>query len=214
MAEQEYFRKALSDFTFDVASGGAIRHLADRGYTVRQIKEMLDFPTPLDRVGQAVWQHFLKTGQVTDTEPEDGNQQEQFTYVLEYDAYGKSSYRRVTLKERDARPVSWQERQFSQGEDGPLPDFLEEKCRENQEEQSYVSCDFGLRSRREPGEYRRMLGFLEEDQREYILGLPWDRKLVYHRLDRRMREIVARLYSSGEWHGTCCFVTTREKIRL
>jgi len=35
--KQEYFKKSLSDFTFDMASGGAIRHLADRGYTVEQI---------------------------------------------------------------------------------------------------------------------------------------------------------------------------------
>ena len=35
--QQKYLKKALSDFTFDVASGGAIRHLADRGYTVQEI---------------------------------------------------------------------------------------------------------------------------------------------------------------------------------
>lgn len=214
MAEQEYFKKALSNFTFDVASGGAIRHLADRGYTVQQIKEMLDFPTPLERVQQAVWQHFLDTGQVMYTEPEAGNQKEQFTYVLEYDAYGKSSYRRVTLKERDARPVSWRERQFSQKGDGPLLAFLEQKCKENGEEHSYVSCDFGLRSPREPAKYQRMLDLLEEDQREYILGLPWERKQVYHRLDERMRGIVARLYECGEYQGACYFVETKERIRL
>ena len=44
--EQEYFKKALSDFALDAASGGAIRHLADRGYTANQIVRMLDFPTP------------------------------------------------------------------------------------------------------------------------------------------------------------------------
>ena len=38
--------------------------------------------------------------------------------------------------------------------------------------------------------------------------------VTFQNLDRRMREIVARLYSRGEWHGTCYFVTTREKIRL
>ena len=29
MAENKYFQKALTDFAFDMASGGAIRHLAD-----------------------------------------------------------------------------------------------------------------------------------------------------------------------------------------
>jgi len=238
MVEQEYFRKALSDFTFDVASGGAIRHLADRGYTVSQIKDMLDFPTPLERVGQAVWQHMVDTGRLMFAEPEAGNQREQYTYVLEYDAYGKSSYRRVTVQERDARPVRWKERQFSGGEDRelsqnrdkavsagagrelsgnggkPLSVFLAEKCAENGEEYSYVSCDFGLRSRREPEKYQQVMKLLEESQRDYILGLPWERRLVYHRLDDRMRGIIARLYEAGEYHGTCYFVKTEEKIQL
>ncbi len=52
--QQKYFKKSLSDFTFDVASLDAVRHLADRGYTVNQIVRMLDFPTPYDRVQQTV----------------------------------------------------------------------------------------------------------------------------------------------------------------
>ena len=49
MAEQEYFKNALSDFTYEAASGGAIRHLADLGYTVKQICEQLSFPTAISR---------------------------------------------------------------------------------------------------------------------------------------------------------------------
>ena len=33
----KYFEAALSDFVFDVAAGGAIRHLVDRGYSVEQM---------------------------------------------------------------------------------------------------------------------------------------------------------------------------------
>ena len=47
MGEQEYFKNALSNFMFEAASGGAIRHLADLGYTVKQISKKLEFPTPL-----------------------------------------------------------------------------------------------------------------------------------------------------------------------
>lgn len=60
--KQSYFQTALANFTFDVASGGAIRHLADLGYTVTQITKRLDFPTPYDRVQQTVWEYFLQTG--------------------------------------------------------------------------------------------------------------------------------------------------------
>lgn len=34
MSKENYFQKALSNFTFEVASDGAIRHLAEHGYTV------------------------------------------------------------------------------------------------------------------------------------------------------------------------------------
>ena len=48
MSEQDFFKSALADFTFEAASGGAIRHLADLGYTVKQITEQLSFPTPCE----------------------------------------------------------------------------------------------------------------------------------------------------------------------
>ena len=59
MAEQEYFKSALSDFTYEAASGGAIRHLADLGYTVKQISGQLSFPTPFARVQKTVWQRHV-----------------------------------------------------------------------------------------------------------------------------------------------------------
>ena len=61
MAEQDFFHAALANFMFDTASSGAIRHLADRGYTVEQIRKHLDFPTPYDRIQKTVWEHFLHT---------------------------------------------------------------------------------------------------------------------------------------------------------
>ncbi len=60
--QQDYFNEALSNFMFDMASGGAIRHLADRGYSVDQIIKTLEFPTPRDRVEKTVYQHMLDTG--------------------------------------------------------------------------------------------------------------------------------------------------------
>ena len=31
MAEEEYFKKALSNFTYEVANAGSIRHMAEQG---------------------------------------------------------------------------------------------------------------------------------------------------------------------------------------
>lgn len=59
--EPGYFEEALSDFLHDAASGGAIRHLVDLGYTTDQIMERLDFPTPRARVERAVSRYMMET---------------------------------------------------------------------------------------------------------------------------------------------------------
>ncbi len=55
---------------------------------------------------------------------------------------------------------------------------------------------------------------MEEPLRNYILGIPWERKLSYHRLDKRMRQIAVSLYESGGYKGSCYFVKTGEKVIL
>lgn len=214
MSEQEYFEKALSDFTFDVASGGAIRHLADRGYTVAQIMKKLAFPTPYDRVQQTVWKHLLDQGQITFAEPAGANPQPQYAYVVDYDAYGRSSFRRVTIREQDVKKISWKETRFESRQAGDFLTCLAEKCAENGEESAYVSCDFGLRMKREPEGLAGMLRVLEEEQREYIQGLPWERRMTWHRLDERMRKITARLRENAGYHGACYFAKLEEKLHF
>lgn len=60
--KQKYFEEALSDFVHDAASGGAIRHLAQLGYTTGQIMERLDFPTPRERVEKTVSRYLMEQG--------------------------------------------------------------------------------------------------------------------------------------------------------
>lgn len=95
MEENGYFRKALSAFTHDVASGGAIRHLTDLGYTARQIKEQLAFPTPYERVRETMREHLLDEKILLEEEPGCGRGREQAEYVLEHDQYGRTSFRKV-----------------------------------------------------------------------------------------------------------------------
>lgn len=59
---QRYFENALSDFVYDVASGGAIRHLADEGYSIDQIMERLDYPVSRERVEQTVHRYMTESG--------------------------------------------------------------------------------------------------------------------------------------------------------
>lgn len=114
MLEQDYFANALAKFTHEVASGGSIRHLADLGYTVKQITERLPFPTPYEKVRKDVWEHLLDTRVVLLEEPgaEGKKAREKSNYVLEYNQYGKASFRLVTAQEEMQKPVVGEERRF------------------------------------------------------------------------------------------------------
>lgn len=211
---QDYFHSALSNFTFDVASGGAIRHLTDRGYTAEQIRKRLDVPTPFERIQETVWKHLLDQEVILLEEPGSGGKQEKYDFISEYDAWGRRSYRRVVVEEKVREPVCWQEKVFGGKDKEELRLVLKEKCGENGEEFSYISCDFGLRSKRDSGQYARMLERLEEPLKEYILGIPWERRMAYHRLDQRMRQIAVSLYGGEGYKGVCYFLKTGEKLIL
>ncbi len=216
MGENRYFREALADFVQETAYGGAVRHLADRGYTVAQIMERLEYPAPYERVRRMVWEHLKDRGVILCDEPGSGRPRERFSYVKEYDRNGKPTFRRVPESREEPGAVSWREGIL--GADavawaGGLPPLLEAKLVENGAESSYASCDFGRTAAREPELYGRMLDALS-GEREYVEGLPWERARVYHRLDSHMREILALLVPAGLYQGELFFVKTGERIRI
>jgi len=228
MQEHTYFQDALANFTHEAASGGAIRHLADLGYTVKQIAEQLDFPTPYERVQKTVWEHLLHTGVILSQEPGRGGQKKKPTYVREYDSYGKTSFRLVESEDEGEDSITWREQWLWMEESGLervpagagtfdqagfLP-LLEDQLRENGESHCYMSCDFGVTAYREPERFQAMLEVLEERQREYIVGLPWEMRRSYHRLDSRMREILMRLCRAGLYQGECYFLNTKDKVMI
>ncbi len=91
---EDYFKSAITNFSQDAANGGAIRHLWNRGYSIREIMGQLDFPANYERVQNVVWEHLLNTGVICLTKPEHTMGQK-VTYVKEYDKYGRTSFRRV-----------------------------------------------------------------------------------------------------------------------
>lgn len=213
MSEQDYFKSALADFTFEAASGGAIRHLADLGYTVKQITEQLSFPTPYLRVQKAVRERLLETGVLLSQEPGSGRGNAPSpAYVVDYDKYGRTSFRRAKASEETPEKILWRERTFDDKKDGRLAGYLAEKCGENGEEKSFVFCDFGLKMEKEPALFERTVQVLDERARDYIYGLFQGQRACYHRLNGRMREIVAALYEKEEYHSTCYFIKTQEKV--
>lgn len=97
----KYFNKTLSDFTIDFASGGEIRAFADKGYTVNQIKEKLDFPTSLEKISEIVWKHYVASNVILLSEPKENSVKERVSYEKVYDKFGKMSFKQVITKEDD-----------------------------------------------------------------------------------------------------------------
>lgn len=215
MAENEYFREALSNFTFEAAGGGAIRHLADLGCTMDEIEKQLLYPIPHKKVQKTVWEHLVKKRVILLEEPGKGETPEKAEYVKEYDRYGKASFRRIVLEAgAAAEQIIWKKQRYDFTGDGKLSVFLGEKCAGICQDRAYVSCDFGLQAREDPVGLERRLCVLDQRQKAYIAGIPWESKIVYHQLDARMREIVVRLYESGGYEGSCFFLETGEEIEI
>ena len=216
MGENRYFQKALSDFMYESASGGAIRHLADSGYTVRRIVENLDFPTPYERVQKAVWEHLIRQGTILLEKPGRSAQKESVSYVREYDQYGKASFRRIVVQEEGEKVTDWSIKALGSNEwtAEDLAVLLRHKRDANGQEHACVSFDFGLASRKEPEKYEAMLSALEEDQRDYVSGLPWEGRRVYHKLNFRGMEMLIQLYEAGQYQGECYFLKTREILQI
>lgn len=100
--DRDVFQSALSDFTFEAACGGAIRHLADSGCTLKQIMERLDYPVSGERVRKALYRHLCDTGVLLEKSPETGLPGAKPEYVLEYNSYGKPSYRRKNTESAES----------------------------------------------------------------------------------------------------------------
>lgn len=213
MKEQEYFKQAISNFTYESACGGAIRHLADLGYSIRKIMERLDFPVPYERVQKTVLEHFLETGVLLLEEPGKGKIREEVAYVKEYNQYGKASFRKVVTQKKDAGIIHFKERYFESNQYGNFWGYFMEKCREN-EMNGYVSLDF--RTKAASGiSVKEILQVLDASQQDYIQGLyEKEERMVYHRLDTPVRDIIIRLYENNNYHGKCYFIKTEEMIIL
>ncbi len=91
----KYFQDALSDFVYDAASGRAIRHLTDAGYTAAQIVQSLDYPTPISKVRHTITRYLkessilleklpIPTESLTAISPNCGTPEELFAFLAPY----------------------------------------------------------------------------------------------------------------------------------
>lgn len=255
--DRDVFQSALSDFTFDAACGGAIRHLADSGFTAKQIMERLDYPISGERVRKAIYKHFCDTCVILEKSPEEELPETKPEYVMEYDSYGKPSYRRKSTASTEgilsgaaSAATAWKEiiyhptavlagplsgkvsgKKFGRpgqviskiahkdshqevvnrdpGRGAELSAFLAERCRQK-DEKVYISCDFGIPD----SAAAKGIPLLNGRQQEYLEGIPWPRRRVYHRLDHRMKEILCSLYEQHAYEGNCYFLSGKEKLTI
>lgn len=131
MGEGDYFKNALSNFTYDVACGGAIRHKADMGDTVRKIVDELDFPMPYEKVQQTVWKHFVETSVILLEEPGTGKESERYQFVKEQNKYGTTSFRRIKVTGDAGKVIDWKTKTFSAQAKDEIIKQLEDKLSGN-----------------------------------------------------------------------------------
>ena len=244
MDRPEYFQTALSSFATDVACGGAIRHLTDIGYTLEQIVARLDYPTPRSKAQRIMMEHLYERRVLLLSEPSPAIFAQQAQFVEEQDAYGRRTFRKIKVDYNSQDKVTdmtdltelsqsgegakvqtffWKESAYDRKRDGKLTELLHRKCEENGENLCYVSCCFdflnidlnsqNMQEQREKGR-EEAISCLNSRQREYLMGIRWEKPVVYHRLDQRMREIIGKMYEAGAYNGACFFIKTREKICL
>lgn len=167
--QAKYFQEALGDFVHDAASGGAIRHLLDLGYTTEGIMKRLDFPTPRARVEKTVYRYLTEKGILLEQLPVASEQ-------LQTVSSGKMS-------------------------EMELYSYLRKRISLDGEENSYVACPFGMIRRDREARLQKMFACLTARERDYLMGIPWQPGIAYHRLNSRMLEISVCLaaHSGVEW---------------
>lgn len=244
MDRPEYFQTALSSFATDVACGGAIRHLTDIGYTLEQIVARLDYPTPRSKAQRIMMEHLYERRVLLLQEPSPAIFAQQAQFVEEQDAYGRRTFRKIFVDSNSQRKMTdttdltilsqsgreakiqsflWKELTYDRKRDGKLTELLHRKCEENGENLCYVSCAFDFLNidsdsqhlqRQGEKDKEEAINCLNSRQREYLAGIRWEKPVVYHRLDQRMREIIGKLYEADSYSGACFFIKTREKLLL
>lgn len=202
---ENYFYDALHNFIFEEAGGGAIRHLADKGYTARQIADALSFPMPYEKVREAYTKYLLDCAVLLKEQPESYRKPGKTEYVREYDRYGKPSFRKVAVSDGAGKEEAagertgistkkWREMDFSEFfllyKSGRVKVSAESEHKET-EKDIYIACDFGAYRDKD------IRQALDKAQQEYIEGICWTRRTMYHLLDQRMLRIGMRQREKG-----------------
>lgn len=210
--DNKYFENALSGFVFDMAAGNAIRHLADKGYTVKRIKDSIGYPVPFEKIQETVWNYFLAEKILLDAEPGSKAVEDKVIYTEKINKYGRKSFCGTITRQEDYREILWKVTEYSPENKQEFLHYISRKCNVNGKEGAYISCDFGIIANKDFKKFQETISVLCQRQQEYITGLPWPCRRIYHKLDLQMQEIAGILYEKAGYSGNCYFTRTGEKI--
>ena len=162
--DNNFFNRSLSDFSFDVACGAAIRHLFDIGLSADEIKKQLTYPATLDQIKSTIWKYLSDSGKVLLEKPDKELEREPYrvTYEKVQGQYGRTSFRQVTVKNPDAG-------------------------------NRYIRFDIGVLMVKNPDSFMKIVSELDEYDRKYVMSIPWPAKTVYVLEDERMARIMDKI---------------------
>lgn len=192
MDDGRFFQQALSRFTHEFANGDLIRKYADKGYSISEIKEHLEFKSSREQIHEIMWKHFLATNQILYAEPGQGNE-ERYEYVKDISPFGKVSFRKVKIVEEQNDQNKYVETPYNKK---TFSDYLV-----NPGKKIYVEIPFGLLRYRDKDRYQELLDSLKKKDAQYIEEIFIERRLVYYRLNARMAEILIHLLENDFYHG-------------
>ena len=172
-----YFEAALSDFMFDVAAGGAIRHLTDRGHSVEQIMKELDYPVARSKVEKAVYRYLVESGILRSELPVE-DEKIRIHHLQAGKEKDRNSFKEALVKHIETYG----------------------------EENSYMECPFGLWTKGDEKKLNQAMEVLTSREKEYILGINWEHNMMYHRLNGRMREIGMKLGADTDEEWSFFFI--------
>ena len=206
MSENKYFEKALSDMKDSFAGADGIKHLADLGYSMRDIQKSMDFPFTMEKIGRVIWDHHIENETILLKEPGSKAREPGFRFIKKTDAFGKQSFIRVSEPAGDAPEHTWKKVSFRKN-DGPVRQFLDSNSAYGPD---YVDLEFGMLKSRREAMWQELLSLFDGDDRDYMEFLPWENSLsgIYHRIDERIVRILCCLERGGYMPGVFYFAVT------
>ena len=185
--KNEYFNQALSDFVFESACGGAIRHYVKLGYSVCRIMDELDFPAPYERVKNVYTDCLLEEKILLVNEPWE-MQNEKPVFVKEQDRYGHVSFRKVNTRKKKHSQADWSSVSLQTADREIYKRKLEELMDRGT---VYVRCFFT-----KSGVVDEHLNeYLSMEQMTCLFDINWLKGIRYHCLDERMFQILLAIPS-------------------